>query len=114
LARSDRRDAAWTDHRTTLVGLDHNAIRAPTAIGIDRPLRPFVGGIAARLIIDEVEVARLVNSAGDNASLVGALGSADGWIDGDNNAVQPEWRALGRKPRGINLLKAPKSAGNIR
>ena len=81
---------------------------------VDRPLRPFMRGISAGLIIDDVEVAGLVNSAGHDASLVGSLGSADGWIDGDNNAVQPEWRALGRKPRGINLLKAPKSAGNIR
>jgi hypothetical protein len=83
-------------------------------IGADRPLRPFVGGISARLIIDDVEAARLINSAGDDASFVGALGSADGWIDGYNDTVQPEWQALGGKARGINLLKTPKSARNIR
>ena len=75
------------DHRPTLISFDHNAIRVPTAIGIDRPLRPFVRGISARLIIDDVEAAGLVNSAGNNASLVGPLGSADGRINGYNDTV---------------------------
>jgi hypothetical protein len=31
-----------------------------------------VGGVSARLIIDDVKAGRLINSAGDDASLVGA------------------------------------------
>ncbi|MFZ0840455.1 MAG: hypothetical protein WAM77_23575 [Xanthobacteraceae bacterium] len=44
-------------------------------------------GISAGLIIDDVEVAGLVNSAGHDASLVGSLGSADRRVNGYNDTV---------------------------